>query len=228
MGLSCPICPCRRTFDRLTDDIRRAWKRRTNIEHHLDVGTELLLHLHCDLRGETVPRSVVDALKGDSVIIDFWVERKDLKTTGISEREPFPSCKFSQPAEVLNDISTWSQHEVIRVSQHDLRTDISIVVGVEILHRTTSSHRHKRWGLVTASGGDRNACTGLTRGCLYLKSDRKHDRDVTGVGRAALHLRSSTFGNAHESLLRTAAAIGDQRKLRSSPTEWFVVDGSWS
>ena len=184
MSLLCPLCPCRRALHRQADDVGRARQRWADVEDHLDVGADALLHVDRDLGSEAMRRAVVGALEGDPVVIDLGVEREHLESARVREREAVPSGEPAQATEALDEFGSGPQHEVIGVAEHDLRADTRIVDGAEVLDRSTGADRHEQRRRVTATS---SRCRSGVRGSIAgfdVELDRVHSGDGIGERRS--------------------------------------------
>ena len=126
-------------------------QRCADIENHLNVCTNLLLSLHSNLWREAMVRAVISGLKRHTIIINLWVKGKNLESTRVSERETIPTTKGTETTKLLNNLGTWSQHQVVRVTKNNASTDICIITRTEVLHCTASTDRHKARGLICAA-----------------------------------------------------------------------------
>ena len=168
----------RSTASRITSGgLRQRW---ADVEHHLDVGTESLLDVDGDLRREAVRRPVVDALEGDTVVVDLRIEREDLEAARVGEGEPVPAGEPTEPTEPFDEIGPRPQHQVVGVAEHDLRADALVVGGAQVLDRAACAHRHEQRGGVAAACRRRRAGASGAVGGVDVELDGVHRRDGTG------------------------------------------------
>src|SRR5215207_831858 len=93
----------------------------TFVECHDNVCTEVFLNGYGLLRREAVCRAINMTLKGHAVVIDLarLRQRKDLKAPRIGEHGAVPLHELMQAAHVAHEFITWTQVEMIGVTQYE-------------------------------------------------------------------------------------------------------------
>ena len=143
MGLARPRRPHSRAVDSSADHLGWGRQRRTHVEHHLDVGAQLLLHGHRALGGEPVGRAVVGRAEGDAVVVDLRREREDLVPAGICEEVAAPRHEAVETAETGDHVGTRAEHQVVGVGEDDLRAEVLEVGRRERAHGAPGADRHE-------------------------------------------------------------------------------------
>ena len=166
-------------FDRTAHDAEVGDRRRADIEHHLDVGTDLGLDIDRPLRGEEVGRAVVGRFERGTLVGQFGAEGEDLVAARIGEDVTAPVGHAVDATERFDDISPGSHHEVVRVGQDDLGAECFDVARIEMHDRPAGADRHETWGRELATSRGHHAAAGLPISGR-LDETRTHRPDATG------------------------------------------------
>jgi hypothetical protein len=105
---------------------------RALVQGHNDIAAEFLLKLYHQLRGEEMLAAINMGPESDTLISNppQRYQAKYLIATTIGEYRPFPRHKFVQSADLLNNIYSGSEIEVIGVAQYHRHPDrLKIVRG---------------------------------------------------------------------------------------------------
>ena len=144
------------------------------VEREDDVGAELVLDPHRDLRGEPVHRAVEVRLEGDPVVVDDGqpvltgrddvvrlhpvdvhrehllepgAERQHLEPARVGERRAGPVHEPAEAAALLDDVRSGLQVQVIGVGQHRLRLEVGHRLRQHRLHRRLGADGDERRGV---------------------------------------------------------------------------------
>ena len=217
--------PRRRALDRQPDHVWRRRQRRADVEHHLDVGAEQLLHADGALRREPVGRAVVGAAEGDAVVVDLRLEREHLVPAGVGERQARASRRSCpSPPKSGDRLRAWAQHQVVGVAEHDLDAERAVVGRGEVLDRATRADRHEARRAIRR----RRPCGRCRRGPRRRRAVSSNRTGcIRGSGRAASRRRRRGTGSRRRAPPRTAGAIAARRTRRSSSAAWCAAGGSW-
>ena len=123
--------------------------RRTFIENHRDRRIEKILDLDGPFRRQQMTGSVNVRTEGHPLFRERPQirERHDLKAAGIGQHRAGPAHEGAQAAKRGHGLGAWPQHEVIGVSENDLRTGPFHRVNGHALHGPGRSHRHECRGV---------------------------------------------------------------------------------
>ena len=64
--------------------------------------------------------SVVGGAERDAVVVHLGLEREDLESARIGERESAPTRELAETPEPFDRVGARTQHELIRVAEDDL------------------------------------------------------------------------------------------------------------
>ena len=158
-------------------------------------------------------RSVVGGSEGDAFVIHIGLEREHLEATGVRERETLPAGKCPEPSETCDGICAWTQHQVVGISQHDLRSELFVVLCTQVLDGTAGAHRHERGSHVRTAGQGDDAGTRGTIGRTHVGGGAKHrGQAMRRGGRGASRRRTTGSGIAPALRVRTDAANDPRRR----------------
>ena len=115
--------PLRRERHVLLDVATLRAAGRADVEHHRDVGAEVALHLHRDLRRHALHRAVEVGFEGDAVLVDLPKRREaeDLKAAAVGEHRVRPAHEARHTPELRHQLRAGAQPEVVGVRQDDAR-----------------------------------------------------------------------------------------------------------
>ena len=163
-----PLGPRLRTCDRLLLIAPRVHQRRQLVKRKHDVGAELMLDSHRDLRGESVHRTIDVRLEGHPIVIDrgepilagrddvvgldaFGIhrqrlleagaERKHLEATGVGERWAGPVHERPKTPGRIDDVGAGLEVEVVGIRQQCLGAKVGHRLGQHRFHRRASADR---------------------------------------------------------------------------------------
>src|SRR5690606_27442710 len=111
-----------------------------------------LLDRHGILGCKRDSRTVVDRPEQGPFLADLRFQRKDLISAGVGEDRPVPRHEAVQASQLRDSFGPGSQHQVVRVGEDHLGTDLSKIVHVEGSDRGSRSDRHKSRSLDGAMG----------------------------------------------------------------------------
>ena len=128
--------------------------RRTFIQSHDDIGTQIRLNLHGAFGAQEMTGSIYMALKSDAFFTDLshGGERKNLKAATVREDGSIPSHECVESAEPRHQFVAGPQTQVIGVAENHLRPDFPELRGRDALHRSLRSHGHEGRGENLAVG----------------------------------------------------------------------------
>ena len=101
-----------------------AWMRRTLVESHDDVRTEILLDLHRTLRTNECRRTVEVILEVDSLLgnLPQLGQGENLEPPAICEYRSLPAHELVQTALSGDDLFAGSNVKMVGISKNDLGT----------------------------------------------------------------------------------------------------------
>ena len=119
--------------------------RRTFVQTHNAVGSQLLLDANALFRRQFENTAIDMGPKNDLVVIHFALLRqaKHLKATAVGQDRTVPAHESMQPAKFFNNVRSRPQGQMIRVGQNLRRPGASYLVWCETLDRPERSHRHE-------------------------------------------------------------------------------------
>ena len=151
-----PPGPAHGHLHRFPRRLARARIVRALVEHHHDVAAERQLHIHRRFRREQVLVAVEVRTKHHALFLQLpqLAQRPHLEAARIGQNRPRPRHEAVQPAVALHQLMTWTQVEMVRVRQDDLRVQLfQQLPGRHALHRSLGPHRHENRRLNGAMGG---------------------------------------------------------------------------
>ena len=111
--------PEKRSLDRAPVLGRRRIEWRADIEHHRDVGTEVLLDPDRLFRRQLQEVAVYVGAEDGPLVVDLEIgcETEDLEAAGVGENRPIPVHEAMEAAEFGDDGIAGAEGEVIGVSK---------------------------------------------------------------------------------------------------------------
>src|SRR5213082_2870188 len=99
--------------------------RRAFIQHHRDIAAERGLNFHRNFRRNKSRRPIDVILEMHALLRDLaqFRQRKNLVTAAVSQKRAIPIHKPMQSAKVPNHIESWSNEQMISISENDLRVE---------------------------------------------------------------------------------------------------------
>ena len=168
-GSTTPVRPGGGPLDRLAEHLVGRRERRAHIEDHLDVSAEVGLHLRSTLRRQAVGAPVVRRPEYRPVVVDPGLQGEDLVATRVREGEAVPGGEGAEATEVADDVGAGPQHQVVRVGEHHLGTQVGKVRGRKVPHRPTGPHGHEAGGPERTAGRRHRPGTGTPIGGFRMK-----------------------------------------------------------
>ena len=169
------------------------WRRQfgAHVKRHLDVRRQSALRLNGVLRGQPDLRAVIHRPKRDAIVVHTglgltaargssraWsaTQRHHLKSARIGEEVAAPAREPFKAAERSNGFDTRTQHEVVRVGQHNFESQRFVVAGIEMDYGASGAHRHEHGRLERSSRCGHLPPSGCAIGCEQLERDRWNRR----------------------------------------------------
>ena len=100
-------------------------------------------------------------------------KRKHLKTSTIREDGKIDIHKLMKSAHFLDDIRSWTEHQVIRITEHDLCFHLSDSFSRDSLNGRSRTDRHKNRGFDFSVGSFKSSRTSESIGGIYVVGE--HD-----------------------------------------------------
>jgi len=135
------------------------------IEHHRHVTAERFLNLDGVFGGQPNDGTVQMAFEGGRLLGDpiQFPEAEDLKPAAVGQDRPVPEHHPVQPTELLDQLVTWSEAEVIGVGQHHLGAGGADLIDGQSLDSRLRADGHEGRGLDIAAGRAKHTPSGTGR-----------------------------------------------------------------
>src|SRR5699024_4910725 len=184
---------------------------RQLVEGEHDIGADLVLDAHRDLRGEAVHRPVEVGFEGHPVVIDVRqpllahgheliaalagglhrddlleprTQAHDLEAAGVGERRAGPVHELPQTAGLIDEVRSGLQVEVVGVGQHRLPAELGDLVGADGLDRGLRADRDERRGLAPGvRGADDTGAAARVRARAHPEAELRTVVDGCGCRR---------------------------------------------
>ncbi len=149
MGLFAALSPAQRHFHGILCLLLGGRIRRAFVKNHYDIGAEISLNLHRDLRRELHRGAVHRRTEFHALFTDFahLAQTEHLEPAGVGQDWPLPLGEIVKVTMLLYNLGTRAQHQVKSVAQNNLSANFFDVTRQHALDRAVSADRHKRWCL---------------------------------------------------------------------------------
>src|SRR5262249_41115142 len=84
-------------------------------------------------------------------------EAEDLESAGVGEDRAIPAHEAMKPAELLHEVVSRPEEEMVRIGENDLGAGRAEVVRPQRLHRRVRADRHEDWRFDDSVGGRESA-----------------------------------------------------------------------
>ena len=187
--------PKDRAPDCLADDGLRGVGWRAFVEHHRDVGPQILLDADGPLRGQVEQGPVDVRPEGDAAVghLADLGQAEHLESAGVGEDGPVPAHELVEPAEFGDQLVAGPQGQVVSVAEKDVSPDGPDLFGSEALDRSLRADRHEDRGLDGPVGRVESAAAGGTIGRVQGEAEGHGEKKACDPVGRTLNILTSDF-----------------------------------
>ena len=145
------------------------------VQRHGDVGVQLALDFDRPFRGEHVT-GPVDVRSEGHAIFGYFAQlgqAHNLESSAVGQNRPRPVHERVQSAHFRDQVFAGPQHQMVRVSQNDLRSRPSHVLRPHGFHGGAGPHGHERRSVYRSVRGFKRSEPGPCGGFVY--GEMQHD-----------------------------------------------------